>query len=36
MGFGMGICIGCHAAWVMQIKMSKRYFQANQESDWVW
>ena len=36
MGLGMGICIGCHAAWVMQIKMSKRYFQANQESDWVW
>ena len=36
MGLGMGICIGCHAAWVMQIKMSKRYFQANLESDWVW
>ncbi len=36
MGLGMGICIGCHAAWVMQIKMSKRYFQANLDSDWVW
>jgi len=36
MGLGLGFCIGCHAAWVTQIKMSKRYFQANPDSDWVW
>ncbi len=36
MGLGLGFCIGCHAAWVTQIKMSKRYFQANPDSEWVW
>ncbi len=35
-GLGLGFCVGCHAAWVTQIKMSKRYFQANPESEWVW
>lgn len=35
-GLGLGFCIGCHAAWVTQIKMSKRYFQANPDSEWVW
>jgi len=35
-GLGLGFCVGCHAAWVTQIKMSKRYFQANPDSDWVW
>ena len=35
-GLGLGVCIGCHAAWVTEIKMTKRYFQANPESEWVW
>ena len=30
----IGICIGCHAAWVWQIKLGKDYFDTNSESDY--
>jgi hypothetical protein len=30
----IGICIGCHAAWVWQIKMGKALFNTNPESDY--
>jgi len=28
----IGICIGCHAAWVWQIKMAKDFFDTNKNS----
>jgi len=31
---GIGICIGCHAAWVWQIKLGKDYFNTNPQSDY--
>ena len=30
----IGICIGCHAAWVWQIKMGKAFFDTNPESEY--
>jgi len=30
----IGICIGCHAAWVWQIKMDKDFFNTNAESEY--
>ncbi len=30
----IGICIGCHAAWVWQIKLGKDYFNTNAESEY--
>lgn len=30
----IGICIGCHAAWVWQIKLGKDYFNTNADSDY--
>ncbi|MCK5828982.1 MAG: CPBP family intramembrane metalloprotease [Methylococcales bacterium] len=30
----IGICIGCHAAWVWQIKIGKDYFNTNPDSDY--
>ena len=30
----IGICIGCHAAWVWQIKMGKAFFDTNPDSDY--
>jgi len=30
----IGICIGCHAAWVWQIKMGKAFFDTNPKSDY--
>jgi len=30
----IGICIGCHAAWVWQIKMGKDFFNTNAESEY--
>ena len=30
----IGICIGCHAAWVWQIKMGKYFFDTNPDSDY--
>ncbi len=30
----IGICIGCHAAWVWQIKLGKDYFNTNPDSDY--
>lgn len=30
----IGICIGCHAAWVWQIKMGKYFFNINSDSDY--
>ena len=30
----IGICIGCHAAWVWQIKMGKAFFDTNPNSDY--
>lgn len=29
----LGICVGCHAGWVWQIKVSKDFFDTNQHSD---
>jgi len=31
---GIGICIGCHAAWVWQIKLGKDYFNTNPNSEY--
>jgi len=30
----IGICIGCHAAWVWQIKLGKDFFNTNADSDY--
>lgn len=30
----IGICIGCHAAWVWQIKMGKAFFDTNPDSEY--
>jgi membrane protease YdiL (CAAX protease family) len=30
----IGICIGCHAAWVWQIKLGKDYFNTNPDSEY--
>lgn len=30
----IGICIGCHAAWVWQIKIGKDFFNTNEESEY--
>ena len=30
----IGICIGCHAAWVWQIKLGKDFFNTNLNSDY--
>ncbi|MGR9036472.1 MAG: CPBP family glutamic-type intramembrane protease [Gammaproteobacteria bacterium] len=32
----LGLCIGCHAAWVWQIKMSKSVFDTNPHSDYLY
>ncbi len=29
----LGVCIGCHACWVWQIKLSKHFFNINPDSD---
>lgn len=33
---GLGLCIGCHTAWVWQIKMSKTLFNTNPHSDYLY
>lgn len=33
---GLGLCIGCHAAWVWQIKLSKHFFNVNQDSSYIY
>ena len=32
----LGLCIGCHAAWVLQIKMSKSIFNTNPDSEYLY
>ncbi len=32
----LGICIGCHASWVWQIKVSKDFLDTNQNSDYLY
>lgn len=32
----LGICVGCHAGWVWQIKVSKDFFDTNQQSDYLY
>lgn len=32
----LGLCIGCHAAWVWQIKMSKSIFNTNHHSEYLY
>lgn len=32
----LGLCIGCHTAWVWQIKMSKSLFFFNYQSDYLY
>jgi hypothetical protein len=32
----LGLCIGCHASWVWQIKMSKSLFNTNLWSDFIY
>ncbi len=32
----LGICIGCHAAWVWQIKLSKLFFNVNPDSSYLY
>ena len=34
--YSLGLCIGCHAGWVWQIKMTKKLFNSNPEADWYW
>lgn len=36
MQLGMGVCIGCHTAWVMQIKMTKKFFNTDTHSEYAW
>ncbi len=31
----LGVCIGCHAGWVWQIKVSKEFLDTNQQSDYL-
>jgi hypothetical protein len=31
----LGLCIGCHAGWVWQIKLSKDFFNVNSQSDYL-
>jgi len=33
---GLGVCIGCHTAWVWQIKVSKAFFNTNSESPYLY
>lgn len=33
---GIGLCIGCHTAWVWQIKMSKSLFNTNPHSEYLY
>lgn len=33
---GLIICIGCHASWVWQIKLSKHFFNINPQSDFLY
>lgn len=33
---GLGVCIGCHAAWVWQIKMNKEWFNTDFNSPYLW
>ena len=33
---GLGVCIGCHTAWVWQIKVSKAFFNTNPESSYLY
>ncbi len=35
-GQGLGLCIGCHAGWVWQIKMTKKLFNSNPAADYYW
>lgn len=35
-GFSLGMVIGCHTAWVWQIKMSKSLFNVNLDSDYLY
>lgn len=32
----LGVCIGCHTAWVWQIKVSKDFFNTNQQSEYLY
>jgi len=32
----LGLCIGCHASWVWQIKVSKDFFNTNQQSEYLY
>lgn len=32
---GLGLCIGCHTAWVWQIKMSKNLLNVNEQSEYL-
>ncbi len=34
--FSLGLCIGCHACWVWQIKLSKTLFNTNPNSDYLY
>jgi uncharacterized protein len=34
--YGLGLCIGCHACWVWQIKLSKSFFNTNPNSDYLY
>jgi membrane protease YdiL (CAAX protease family) len=36
MKLGLGLCIGCHACWVWQIKLSKSLFNINPNSDYLY
>jgi membrane protease YdiL (CAAX protease family) len=33
---GLGLCIGCHAAWVWQIKMAKAVFNTDPHAEYAW
>ncbi|WP_349432130.1 CPBP family intramembrane glutamic endopeptidase [Methylomarinum sp. Ch1-1] len=33
-GNGLGICVGCHAAWVWQIKVSKDFFDTDKQAEY--
>ncbi len=32
----MGVCVGCHAGWVWQIKVSKDFLNTNEQSEWLY
>ncbi|MDO8843329.1 MAG: CPBP family glutamic-type intramembrane protease [Methylicorpusculum sp.] len=36
LGYSLGMVIGCHTAWVWQIKMSKSLFNVNPDSDYLY